>query len=91
MHVVAIVADIDRAAANAVLEAAGHGPDNFAVGLSADGGEPATHWAFQHNDVSMIVPGLPDSVSVTTAENGNGLLAAATASLGLQIVQPEGI
>ena len=40
-----------RAAANAVGESMGWGPDNYTVPLSNDGGETVTHWAAR-TDVS---------------------------------------
>ena len=84
MSITAIVATPDRDAANAAMEAAGHGPNNFRIPLAADGAGPATYWCFGHSTADIVPQGLP----VTVVE---GRIAAATASLGLQIVQPEGI
>ena len=41
---VLIVPTAQRAKANALGEALGHGPNNYSVALSPTGSEPATHW-----------------------------------------------
>jgi len=41
---VLIIPEAQRAKANALGEALGHGPNNYSVALSATGAEPATHW-----------------------------------------------
>lgn len=41
---VLIIPTAQRAKANALGEALGHGPNNYSVALSPTGSEPATHW-----------------------------------------------
>ena len=41
---VLIIPEAQRAKANALGEALGHGPNNYSVALSPTGSEPATHW-----------------------------------------------
>lgn len=86
---VAIVMDGDREAANAVLEAAGFGPNNFVVPMSPDGKQPPTHWAFRHQGDDMIAA-LPATVTVHISNSLNNHMAIAAAAHGVMLmVTPE--
>lgn len=80
----AIISDADRAAANAAMDAAGYGPNNFNVAFSPSGLAPATHWGSIHGqDVYAAV--FSDG-AVEVREFDEGHLPEAVAAAGLALV-----
>lgn len=58
---VLIIPEAQRAKANALGEALGHGPNNYSVALSATGSEPATHWGGHGSVTDEFIAMLADA------------------------------
>ena len=58
---VLIIPEAQRAKANALGEALGHGPNNYSVALSPTGREPATHWGGRGEVTDDFIAMIADS------------------------------